>query len=137
RVSTSRSKRLPAAFTARRIASSSVSSPSPSRDHARKSDRSTGGSGGGREVGTFGVPVLHTVPHRPCRSQQTFEVEIDGRTGLLRYLVLDGKVEVVGTEIEGAERIFIEGEHRRTHVLHIVKEDSRQRDVSVVLVRRD
>src|SRR5690606_23936974 len=84
----------------------------------------------GLEVGTFSPAVLDPVAHAAWNRQQPVEVEIDPRSCFLRDLVLDGQVEVVGTELEGTKGTLVHGQHGSPHVLDIVQEDSRQRDVT-------
>ena len=65
------------------------------------------------------------------------EVELDRRARLLRHLVLDREVEVVGAVVERAERVLVLRQHGRAHVLDVVEEDPRERDPAPVLLGRD
>src|SRR5215468_11451956 len=85
----------------------------------------------------LGAAVLDLVAEPPRDREQAFEVELDPRAGLLRDLVLDRQVEVVGAEVERAESLLVLRQHRRADVLDVVEEDPAQRDPAPVLLRRD
>ena len=92
-------------------------------------------NGGGR--GPFGPAVLDPVTEPARHVEQAVEVEIDPGARLLRHLVLDRQVEVVGAEVERAEGLLVLRQHRRADVPDVVEEDPAERDPSLVLVRRD
>src|SRR4051794_624826 len=86
---------------------------------------------------SLGSPVLDLVAEAPRDAEQGVEVEVDASPGLLRDLVLDGEVEIVGAVVERAERALVLRQHRRADVLHVVEEDARERDPAAVLLGRD
>src|SRR6266508_719825 len=83
------------------------------------------------------APVVDRVAEPPRHREQRLEVEVDLRARLLRHLVLDRQIEVVGAVVEREERVLVLRQHRRAHVLHVVEEDPRQCDVAAVLLRGD
>src|SRR5256885_13385981 len=68
--------------------------------------------GRGHRGGSFGPTVLDRVAERARNRQQAFEIEVDPGPGLLRHLVLDRQVEVVGPVVEGPERVLVLCQHR-------------------------
>src|SRR5439155_24304587 len=91
----------------------------------------------GYQGGPLGAAVLDRIAEVTRDREQPLEVEVDPRTGLLRHLVLDRQVEVVGAVVEGAERVLVLRQDRGADVLDVVEEDPRERDVAPVLLRRD
>src|SRR6185437_3180345 len=88
-------------------------------------------------LGALGVAILDRVAEAARDGQERVQVEVDRRARLLRDLVLDGQVEVVGAVLERTERLLVLRQHRRADVLDVVEEDAAQRDVAPVLARRD
>src|ERR671930_1861106 len=105
------------------------------------SSRATRNRGSSSFAGQNGRPlgpaVLDLVAHRARNREQAFEVEVDPRSRLLRDLVLDREVEVVGAVVERAEGVLVLGQHRRPDVLDVVEEDPAQPDPAPVLPWRD
>src|SRR6266511_1092980 len=97
-------------------------SAAPARTKARITREE--GSSSVRECNrSFGAAVLHRVAERARDREQTLQVEVDPGPGLLRHLVLDRQVEVVGPVVEGAKGLFVLREHRGADVLDVVQED--------------
>src|SRR5438874_522547 len=91
----------------------------------------------GHRRGPLGPAVLNGVAERARDRQQTVQVEVDPSAGLLRHLVLDRQVEIVGAVVEGPERVLVLRQHRGANVRDVVEEDPRKRDVPPVFTRRD
>ena len=60
---------------------------------------------GGERGRPLGAPVLDGVAERPRDPQKPLQVEVDSRSRLLRDLVLDRQVEIVGSVVERPERV--------------------------------
>src|SRR5881227_1506834 len=92
---------------------------------------------GAEESGPLGAAVFERVAERTRNLEQRVEIEIYPGARLLRHLVLDRKVEVVRTVVERLEGVLVLGQDRRSHVLDVVEEHPRQRDVPPVFAGRD
>src|SRR3954471_24968548 len=81
------------------------------------------GAGSRQRGRALRVAVLHGVAERTGHGQEPVQVQVHAGAGLLRHLVLDGQVEVVGAVLQRAERLLVLRENRGAEVLHVVQED--------------
>src|SRR5580693_5668527 len=64
--------------------------------------------------------------------QHLVELQADGGPGLLRYLILDGKIEVVSTVKKSFQRALVLSEHGGSDARDVVQIDPAQREMTEV-----
>src|SRR5882762_4757739 len=79
------------------------------------------------------MPILRLETKLTRVVQYPLEVQTDRRAGLLRHLIFNRQIEVVGAVVQPLQRLLILRQHRRPNARNVVEVDPAQGKVTQIL----
>src|SRR5258705_3298902 len=83
------------------------------------------------------MPILRLETKLTRIVQYPIKIQTDRRAGLLRHLIFNRQIEVVGAIVQPLQRPLILRQYRRTNARNIVEVDPAQRKMTQILRSRN